>query len=91
MIIKIPLTFAEDHDVYRDLTSGTRIASNKRYVTYEVTREDLLEWLGDAEYYADLDFWRMATSGNHEDLLPVIRSAGRSIPIIKAALAEASA
>ncbi len=91
MIIKIPLTFAEDHDIVRELPSGIRIDVNKRYATYEVTREDLQEWLEDAELYADLDWWREATVGNHQDLLPVIRSAERSLPIIKAALVEASA
>ena len=93
MIIKIPLTFADDHDIVRELPSGTRIDVNKRHATYEVTREDLQEWLADAEFYSDRDYWLSATDGveDYAEMLYLIRSAERSVPIIKAALTEASA
>ena len=88
MIIKIPLTFADDHDIARELPSGTRIHADKRHATYDVTREDLQAWLSDAEFYADREYWLSATGGveGYAEILYLVRSAERSLPIIRAAI-----
>ena len=86
MIVKIPRLFAEDHDNSRELPSGKRLDVNSHYVTYDADQEELEEWLNDAQFYADVDYWRAATDGNHHYLLPTIKSAQRAVPRIKKVL-----
>ena len=86
MIVKIPRLFAEDHDIGRDLPSGKCLDVNNHYMTYDANQDELEEWLDDAKFYANVDYWRSATDGNHHYLLPLIKSAQRAVPRIEKVL-----
>tara|TARA_Y100000310_G_C20025297_1_gene509305 strand:- start:60 stop:332 length:273 start_codon:yes stop_codon:yes gene_type:complete len=84
-VIDVPAVFASDH-VDRELPSGELLETGKRYWKFACSQDEIKEWLSDAHFYADENYWRSATDNNPKgefgNLLPIIKSAKRAIKIV---------
>ena len=82
--IEIPSLFAEDHSLYRDIPSGDLIKEGTLLWTFRCNEEELAEWINDAEFYSDRENWKGAMgSEDYADLLPIIKSAERTVKRLK--------
>ena len=82
--IDIPSLFAEDHSIYRDIWGGELLKQGKNLWRFRCNEEELAEWLNDAEFYSDRENWKGAMcSEDYADLLPVIKSAERTVKRLK--------
>ena len=82
--IEIPIVFAHDHTVVRDIWGGDLIKEGKLLWAFRCNEEELAEWISDAEFYSDRNHWKMSMdSEDYADLLPVIKSAERTVKRLK--------
>ena len=82
--IDIPSLFAEDHSIYRDIWGGELLKQGKNLWRFRCNEEELAEWLNDARFYSDRENWKGAMcSEEYAELLPIIKSAERTVKRIK--------
>ncbi len=54
--VRIPTIFADDH-ADRDCLTGVALKRNAHGVVYSCNREELEDWITDAEHYTTMDAW----------------------------------
>ena len=79
-VVDIPAIFASDH-VARELPSGKLLKTGKRHWKFFCDFDEIEEWLSDAKFYADENYWRDATE--FEEIKSIVRSAQRTVKILE--------
>ena len=78
--IDIPSLFAFDHTIHRDIWGGDLIKEGKLLWRFRCNKDEMAEWLNDAEFYSDRGHWKGGMcSEEYAELLPVIKSAERTV------------